>query len=333
MIDHLNRRQFLKSAAIAAAAAPALLQAAQTPAAIAPAAQTPAARLPRRPYKPGVEISVIGFASIMLRSPLMDQNQANRAVASAYEQGCNYFDVAPAYGDAQQKLGPALEPYRKNVFLSCKTKMRDAAGAKAELKRSLELLKTDHFDLYQLHATKDPQKDIDAAFMKGGAMETLLEAQKAGVIRYIGFTTHTTESAVPAMNRFDFDSMMFPFNFASIYKGDYGQEMYELAKKKNVTRIAIKSFCRQEWPQGANRGQFRQLWYQPVFDRHEAEMALRWTMSHEITTTLPPGDQAVSNLAMELALQLKPITPEETKELQGLAASLSPLFRAGRVTG
>lgn len=321
MAQQVNRREFLKSAAIIAAT-PSLLFSAEN-----------RTQLPRRPYKPGVDISVIGFASIMLRAPLMDQTNANRAVAEAFEKGCNYFDVAPAYGDAQQKLGLALAPFRKNAFLSCKTKARDAAGAKTELNRSLELLKTDHFELYQLHATKDPVADIDAAFMKGGAMETILNARKAGVIRFIGLTAHTAESALAAMNRFDFDSIMFPFNFASIYKGNFGQEIYDLAKKKNVTRIGIKSLCRQEWPQDANRGQFRHLWYQPLFDRQEAELALRWTFSHDITTTIPPGDQAVSNLAMELAMNLTPITPQETQRLQTLAATLSPLFRAGRVTG
>jgi len=328
-MSEMNRREFLKTAAVSSAAlaiASPVLVAAENGSSNAP-------QLPRRVYKPGIELSVIAFPAIMLRTPLADQEKANRVVGKAVERGCNYFDVAPAYGDAQQKLGPALQPYRKNVFLSCKTKRRDAAGAKAELNNSLGLLRTDHFDLYQLHAIIDVKKDVDAAFAKGGAMETILEAKKAGVIRHIGFTAHTAEAALAALDRFEFDSIMFPLNFASIMKGNFGQDILDTAKKKNCTRITIKSFCRQEWPSGANRGQFRQLWYEPLFDRHEAELGLRWTMSQEITTTIPPGDENVFNLACELAMNLKPMTAAETEELKALAMKLSPLFRAGRVTG
>lgn len=327
MSEQMNRRDFLKTAAISSTA---LAVGAST---LRGAESGNAARLPRREYKPGVEISIIGFAGLMLRKPLMDQDNANRVVAKAYERGCNYFDVAPAYGDAQEKLGPALEPYRKNCFLSCKTKARDAAGCKKDLDNSLKLLRTDHFELYQMHVIKDPQKDVDAAFMKGGAMETILQARKAGVIRYVGVTAHTTEAALAAMNRFDFDSIMFPLNYASIYKGNFGSEILELAKKKNCACIGIKSLCRQEWPAGANRGKWRHLWYEPLSDPTEADLGLRWALSQDIVTTIPPGDETVQFLAFDIAARYKPITPEEQQQVQALAARMTPLFRAGKVTG
>ena len=105
------------------------------------------------------------------------QDFANELVAKSYELGVNYYDVAPNYGNAQEKLGPALKPYRKNCFLACKTHMRDAKGAQANLEESLKLLQTDYFDLYQLHALSSVEQ-VEQAFAPGGAMETVVKAKK-----------------------------------------------------------------------------------------------------------------------------------------------------------
>ena len=95
--------------------------------------------------------------------------EAANFVARAVERGVNYFDVAPYYGNAQQRLGTVSKPYRQ-CFLACKTLHRDAAGAARELNRSLRLLKTDSFDLYQLHALTDVD-EVEECFGPGGAME------------------------------------------------------------------------------------------------------------------------------------------------------------------
>lgn len=324
MSDHFNRRDFLKTAALSSAA---LALGAGTVRAADVAGN--AAKLPRRTYRPGVELSIIGFPGLLLSR--VDQASAERIVAQAYERGCNYFDVAPAYGTAERKMGPALEPYRKNVFLACKTQKRDAAGCKQELDNSLKVLRTDHFDLYQLHVIKDPVKDVDAAFMKGGCMETILEAKKAGVIRHIGFSSHTVEAALAALNRYDFDSVMFPLNFASIYKGEFGDKILELAKQKNVARVSIKAMVKQEWPAGADKGKWRHLWYEPL-EGADAALAIRWALSQEITAAVPPADETCLWAMMDVGQNYKPITPEESKQLAAMAQNLNPLFRKGKIT-
>ena len=107
------------------------------------------ARLRQRKYgQTGVKLSIIGFGGIVVDGA--EQQHANRVVAEAFEKGVNYFDVSPTYGDAELKLGPALEPYRKKVFLACKTGQRRREGALEELNESLKRLRTDYFDLYQL---------------------------------------------------------------------------------------------------------------------------------------------------------------------------------------
>lgn len=282
--------------------------------------------LPRRAFgRDKAAISVIGFGGIIVSG--MEQADADRAVARAVEAGVNYFDVAPTYGDAQDRLGPALEPFRKDSFLACKTTCRDAASARAELKRSMECLRTDWLDLYQLHGLSDMKKDVDAAFAKGGAMEVLIEARKAGLVRHLGFSAHTEETALAAMDRFDFDSVMFPINFVTMLSSGFGQTVLDRAAQQGVTVIALKAMARQAWPKDApDRKKYSRCWYQPLTDRREASLAVRFTLSQPVATALSPGEEELLWLGIEAAQNLQPLRPDEMDELRALAARLSPIF-------
>ena len=103
-----------------------------------------------------------------------------------------------------------------------------------ELKRSLERLRTDHLDLYQLHALNNVKKDVDTAFSKGGAMEVFTEAKKSGQVKFLGFSAHSEEAALAAMERYDFDSVLFPVNFACHYKNGFGPKVIAKAREKGV---------------------------------------------------------------------------------------------------
>jgi len=283
--------------------------------------------LRRRPYgKSGAKLSVIGFGGLCLSG--VEQPHADKVVARAVEKGVNYFDVAPTYGDAELKLGPALQPYRKKIFLACKTIQRKAKQARAELKSSLKRLRTDHLDLYQLHGLTDVEKDVDAVFAKDGAMEAFKEARKAGLVRHLGFSAHCEEAAVAAMDRYDFDSVMFPINFACWLAGNFGRRVIEKAKAKNVAVLAIKALARQQWPskRHPDRRKFAKCWYQPTSDRREAELALRFTLSQPVTAAISPGEEALLWLAVDIAKDFKPITPDEQQQLKALAAKLNPIF-------
>lgn len=146
-----------------------------------------------RPFgRTGIQISPIIFGGIINMNET--QKTADDYVDYAVDAGINYFDVAPSYGDAQSRLGPALKKHRSDLFLACKTMDRSAAGAKAELLESLAVLGTDHFDVYQMHALMT-QEDLDQAFAPGGAMETFVWAKKEGLIRNIGFSAHNEDIA------------------------------------------------------------------------------------------------------------------------------------------
>ena len=326
--EGVNRRRFLKRTALvsAALALGSSISSEGAEEANALMNKSSANALPRRAYgRKEVQLSVIGFGGILVMNA--EPKDASRLVAEAVERGVNYFDVAPTYGDAEVKLGPALEPYRKNVFLACKTTERTREGAAAELRRSLERLRTDHLDLYQLHGITDVAKDVDVAFGKGGAMEVFIEAKRSGQVRHLGFSAHSIAAAFAAMDRYDFDSILFPINFATFYKGNFGPTVVEKAKAKGMTVLALKALARQRWPKDdPNQKKYPKCWYQPLIDPREAELGLRFTLSQPVTAAIPPGEETIFRMALDFATNFRSITESETAELQKLAATLDPIF-------
>ena len=283
--------------------------------------------LPRREYgKTGIQLSIIGMGGVVVRNE--EQDHANRIVAESIERGVNYFDVAPTYGDAEERLGPALEPYRKNCFLACKTTQRTKEGATKELKQSLQRLRTDYLDLYQLHSIKSVQKDVDVAFGKEGAMKVFTEAKKSGQVRHLGFSAHSVEAALEAMDRYDFDSILFPVNFACWYAGNFGSQVIKKAQEKGAAVLAIKAIAHGKWQEKYKRRRFPKCWYMPLSEIYHAQLALRFTLSQPVTATVPPGEEILYRLALDMALNFQPITSEEIEELKILAQKVNPIFTA-----
>ena len=281
-------------------------------------------KLPRRPLgSTGESLSIIGLGGLVLANE--EQEVANQIVREAVEHGVNYFDVAPSYGNAEDRMGPALKPHRKNVFLACKTLKRDRAGAEEELHQSLLKLQTDHFDLYQLHAVSKTD-DVDQALGPNGAIETFLQAKKEGKIRFIGFSAHSAENALLAMKRFDFDTVLFPVNFACFYKSDFGPQVIAAAREKKMGILALKALARQAWPDKDMRKEWPKCWYQPILDPEEASLSLRFTLSQPVTAAVPPGDARLFRKALELAHRFSPLGVEEDARLRRLAAELNPIF-------
>jgi aryl-alcohol dehydrogenase-like predicted oxidoreductase len=198
----MKRREFLKQAAITAATVASTSQ--------MHAAKTPANPIARRTLgKTGEKLSIIGFGGIVVMNE--DTSASKNIVAEAVDRGINYLDVAPSYGNAQERLGPALAPYRKDCFLACKAERRQKDDSRKQLEESLRLLQTDHVDLYQFHGLTK-MTELETVLGPGGAMETMEAAKKEGKIRYIGFSVHSVETALAAMDRYPFDTVLFPCN-------------------------------------------------------------------------------------------------------------------------
>lgn len=285
--------------------------------------------------KTGRRLSVIGFGGIVVMGH--DQPEANRLVAEAVDRGVTYFDVAPSYGDgeAEEKLGPALAPHRAGAFLACKTGVRDAAGARTELERSLRRLQTDHFDLYQMHGVASVA-EAEQVLAPGGALETLVRAREEGKTRHIGFSAHSAEAAVLLLRSFPFDSVLFPFNFSAFLGAGFGPQVVEAAQQSGAGMLALKGMARRRLAPGTSREQRRwtKSWYEPIEDWRLAGLALRFTLSLPITAAVPPGHVELWRTAVEVAGDPRPLAPEELAELRSLAAAeTAPIFPEGFVRG
>lgn len=286
--------------------------------------ENPPGKIERRSLgKTGETLSMLGFGGIVVMDAT--PQQASSRVSEAIDYGINYFDVAPSYGDAEIKLGPALQPYRKDVFLACKTTERSKDGARKELEQSLKRLKTDHLDLYQLHAVTTLD-DVKQIFAPGGAMETFLAARNEGKVRFLGFSAHSVEAANALMDQHDFDTILFPVNYTTWYAGNFGPQVLERAHSKQMGILALKAMAKSPYPEGTTN-KVPKCWYQPLTDPEEALMGLRFTLSHPVTAALPPGNEDLFKMALELSSRIKPLSAEEIKMMKEKGKAGTPIFQ------
>lgn len=274
--------------------------------------QTQPGPIPRRPLGgTGEYLSVIGLGGVTASG--QRPGHVGRLVSEVYEAGVNYFDVAPTYGNAEELLGPALEPYRDRVFLACKTVKRDADGARAELENSLRLLRTDYLDLYQLHAITS-REDIEKAFGPGGAMETFVRAREQGKVRYLGFSAHSVEAALAAMERFEFDTTLFPVNYSLWYKENFGPQVVAEAQRRRMGVLALKACARRARMEGEEK-KYEKCWYVPLEREKELAKGLYFTLSQPVTAAVPPGQEEFFRMALKLAPLFIPLAEAEKERL------------------
>ena len=280
----------------------------------------------RRPYgKTGVDLSIIGFGGFTLSG--LPQEEASRLVDKVFDRGINYFDVAPSYGNAEELLGPALKGKRQDVFLACKTLKRSAREAEQEFVSSLKRLRTDEFDLYQLHSV-NKLEDLEALTAPRGALDFLVKAREKGMCRFIGFSSHSEEVALRLLEAFPFDSVLFPVNWVSMLNSGYGKALLGKAAEKGVARLAIKAIAMTAWGPEEERT-YPNCWYHPVEAPDLAMTVLRFTLSQDVTAAIPPADSRFYDLALEVGDDFKPISEAEIERLRDIAAGIAPLFGSG----
>jgi predicted aldo/keto reductase-like oxidoreductase len=312
----MDRRDFLRKGTGAAA----LMGAVK-----AQAKRNPIARRPLGAT--GERLSILGFSGTAVMQ--IEQSAANDLVAEAFDRGVNLFDVSPSYGNAQERMGPALEPYRKRCFLSSKTDFRDKAGVEADIDSTLKVLRTDHLDFYQHHAIQKTA-DLDRIFGPNGAHEAFVAARKAGKLRYLGFSAHSVETAIAAMDRAHFDALLFPINYVLFSKANFGPQVLEHARAKGMGCFAIKAMARGKYAANLPESQRTpKCWYEPCVLPEEASLAWRWTLSQPVTAAFPPGNPSWFRLALDLAQSFDPIGEAEAQRLFEHAAAAEPLFELG----
>jgi aryl-alcohol dehydrogenase-like predicted oxidoreductase len=263
------------------------------------------------------------------------QTTADRAMAQVIEAGVNHIDVAPGYAKAEKRLRPWLKSRRDDFFLGCKTLERGRKGAAAELRRSLEILGVDHFDLYQLHAV-DSMAELDKATGPGGALEAIVEAREEGLLEYIGITGHGLQVAdifLEALERFDFDSILLPVNFVMYANPAYRKSTETLlarCQERDVAVMAIKAVARALWH---DRLKTHSSWYQPFDTMEEVERAVRFSLSQPVSGLCTVGDVKVLPLFLRACERYEePMTVEEQEALIATADRYEPIFNPAHPT-
>ena len=209
------------------------------------------------------------------------QEVADRILAEVLASGLNHIDTAAGYGDSELRLAPWLKAHRHEVFLATKTGERSGAAARRQLEQSLTRLGVDRVDLIQLHNLVEPE-EWDEAFAPGGAVEALATARDEGLVRFIGVTGHGLRIAsthVRSLERFDFDSVLFPWNFALAGVDEYrrdAEELMSMCRTRNVAMQTIKSVAKRRWENPAER---HFSWYEPLDDARAISQAVRFVLS------------------------------------------------------
>jgi predicted aldo/keto reductase-like oxidoreductase len=259
----------------------------------------------------------------------VSQAEADQAIALAIEHGINHIDIAPSYGEAELRMGPWLKTQRKNFFLGCKTTERTKQGAWDELRRSLDRLQTDHFDLYQMHSLKSIE-DADEALREGGAIEAFLEAKAQGLTKYLGVTghgLHIPATHLHALGKYDFDSVLFPIN-PVLWTNDYyranAERLLETVRAKDLGCMVIKAWTKGPW---GEREKTYHTWYEPFDDAPTQAEVMRFALSQNgVTGLCSSGDTRLLPNILAAAAQFTPMTAFEQSALLQKSAQYEPLF-------
>jgi aryl-alcohol dehydrogenase-like predicted oxidoreductase len=270
---------------------------------------------------------------------------AAAALDGALAAGVNHIDVAPTYGEAELRVGSWLPQHRHSIFLGCKTRERTKEGAAKELRRSLQRLHTDYVDLYQLHAVTDRETLADT-LAPGGALEAFLDAKEQGLLRYIGITGHGHQAPTvfaEALQRFDFDTVMFPLNpvlYANPAYRREAQTLLTLCREKDVGVQIIKSAAKQPWP-GAEvtrqvmrmppaerRGQMPYTtWYEPHDQQEAIDRAIWFVLSQPgVTAIASAGDVHILEQVLEAARRFRLLSEAEQGAIVATADRTQTLF-------
>ena len=256
------------------------------------------------------------------------QDVADRAMEQVIEAGINHIDVAPSYGMAEELLGPWIKRERDRFFLGCKTMERKKVDADAEMRRSLERLHTDKFDLFQLHAVTS-LGELNQVTEPGGALEAIIDARDEGLTKYIGITGHGVEAPavfLEALRRFDFDTVLFPINFVQYTDREYrrnAEELLRQCRQRDVGTMIIKALAKGPW---GDRPKVYDSWYEPFDDPVMIQTAVNFALSQDVTGLCTSADVNILPMFLEACQRFTPLETTEQEELITQAGQYEPLF-------
>jgi aryl-alcohol dehydrogenase-like predicted oxidoreductase len=256
------------------------------------------------------------------------QDETDRTMELLFQYGINHIDTAASYGESELRLGPWIEKHRQEFFLASKTEERTYQGAKESIQRSLERLRTDHLDLLQLHAVIE-DAEMETALGPGGALEAVIEARQQGLVRFIGITSHTLHAPIihrQSLARFDFDSVLLPYNYMLMQNPQYAADFEALAlicQQKNVAFQLIKTLQYRPW---GDRPHTSDTWYEPFKEQPQVNLAIHWALGRSGTFLNTAGDIHVLPKILEAASRFEKVPSDAEMQALLKATQAEPLW-------
>jgi aryl-alcohol dehydrogenase-like predicted oxidoreductase len=259
----------------------------------------------------------------------VSQAEADETLELLLSYGINHIDTAASYGEAELRIGPWMAAgHRDDFFLATKTEKRTYQEARQELHRSLERLRVDSVDLWQMHILVDPA-EWEVAMGPGGALEAFIEARDEGLVRFLGVTGHgvtIAEMHRRSLARFDFDSVLLPYNYAMMQNSRYAadfESLLTLCQERQVAVQTIKSITRGPW---GNKSQNRATWYEPLEEPAAIEAAVHWALARPGLFLDTVGDIHILPHVLAAAERFDPAVTQETAEATLKSLEMAPLF-------
>lgn len=255
------------------------------------------------------------------------QDEADQTLELLLTYGVNHIDTAASYGESELRIGPWMPQYRDRFFLATKTGERTYDKAKAEFERSLKRLQVDSVDLIQLHYLVG-EEEWDIAMGPGGVLEYVQEAREQGLVRFIGVTGHDvaiTRMHLKSLERFDFDSVLLPFNYPMMQNKTYAagfREILQMAEERHCAVQTIKSICRRPYPGEHTHA----TWYEPLTDQNSVDKAVHWVLGQAGVFLNTAGDIGVLPMVLDAASRFE--TRPSDDDMQALVQQwdMAPLF-------
>lgn len=256
------------------------------------------------------------------------QAEADATLELLLEHGINHIDTAASYGDAELRIGPWMKEHRQHFFLATKTEDRTYQQAFESIERSLVRLQTDHLDLIQLHNLSIPE-EWDVALGPGGALEAMIQARDRGLVRFIGITGHGTGIAalhLAALERFEFDSVLLPFNYAMMQNTQYAADFHkliEVCRQREIAIQTIKSLTRGPW---GGKTHSRNTWYEPLEQQADIDLAVHYVLGNPGIFLNSVGDIHILPRVLDAASRFENAPTEEQMHEFASRIELKPLF-------
>jgi aryl-alcohol dehydrogenase-like predicted oxidoreductase len=288
--------------------------------------------IPTQPFgRTGHQSTRILFGAAALAQST--EEKAARALELLLEYGINHIDVAASYGDAELWVGGWMREHRDRFFLATKTGQRSHQEARAEIRRSLERLRVNRVDLIQLHHLVEPD-DWEQVFSEEGALRACVEAREEGLVRFIGVTGHGTRVAArhrASLERFDFDSVLLPYNFLQMRDGRYAADfeaLLEICREREVAVQTIKCIARRRWAEGA--APRTTTWYEPLEEQADIERAVHWALSRPRIFVNSASDVGLLERVLRAAESFGEAPERSSMEQLVAQREMAPLFVRGR---